>query len=63
MELFIISLCREAILTGLLNSMSALKILKAEGNMGDLDDGPDQKPLDEHEVEQSILELLPAKTF
>ena len=30
----------------------ALKVLKSEGIMGDLDDGPDQKPLDEKEVER-----------
>jgi len=37
----------------------ALQIFKAEGIMGDLDDGPDQKPLDGKEVEQAILDLLP----
>jgi hypothetical protein len=31
--------------------------------MGDLDDGPEQKPLAENEVEQVILNLLPAKHF
>ena len=31
--------------------------------MGDLDDGPEQKPLDEKEVESTILELLPPKHF
>jgi hypothetical protein len=31
--------------------------------MGDLDDGPEQKPLGENEVEQAILNLLPAKHF
>jgi LmbE family N-acetylglucosaminyl deacetylase len=42
---------------------NALKILKSEGAMGDLDDGPDQKPLDEIEVEKTILALLPPKHF
>ena len=41
----------------------ALKILKSEGVMGDLDDGPDQKQLDETEVERTILALLPKKHF
>ncbi len=41
----------EAMTTGL-KVYNALKILKAEGSMGDLDDGPEQKPLDENEVEQ-----------
>ena len=31
--------------------------------MGDLDDGPEQKPLDEKEVEHAILDLLPPKHF
>jgi LmbE family N-acetylglucosaminyl deacetylase len=42
---------------------NALKILKAEGIMGHLDDGPAQKALDEKEVEGAILELLPQKHF
>jgi LmbE family N-acetylglucosaminyl deacetylase len=42
---------------------NALKILKSEGVIGDLDDGPAQKPLDEKEVESKILELLPPKHF
>ena len=41
----------------------AIRILKSEGIMGDLDDGPEQKPLEENEVEQTILKLLPAKHF
>jgi hypothetical protein len=31
--------------------------------MGDLDDGPEQKPLDEKELERAILDLLPLKHF
>jgi LmbE family N-acetylglucosaminyl deacetylase len=42
---------------------NALKILKSEGIMGALDDGPEQKPLGENEAEQAILNLLPAKHF
>lgn len=41
----------------------ALQILKSEGIMGDVDDGPDQKALDENELRKSILRLLPAKHF
>lgn len=40
-----------------------LEILKSEGVMGDLDDGPDQKPLEEKEIEQFIMDLLPQKHF
>ena len=31
--------------------------------MGDLDDGPDQRHLEEDEVEKAILELLPSHYF
>jgi LmbE family N-acetylglucosaminyl deacetylase len=41
----------------------ALKVLGATGIMGDLDDGPDQKPLPENQVENMILQLLPARYF
>jgi len=41
----------------------ALKILGAEGNMGDLDDGPEQNPLAQNEVESTILQLLPHRHF
>jgi len=41
----------------------ALQIYKADGIMGDMDDGPYQKPLDEADVEKAILELLPSKHF
>jgi len=40
-----------------------LKILGATGKMGDLDDGPEQTPLAENEVEAAILQLLPAIHF
>jgi LmbE family N-acetylglucosaminyl deacetylase len=41
----------------------ALKFLKSEGIMGDLDDGSEQKPLNEKDVERAILDLLPSKYF
>jgi len=42
---------------------NALQIYKAEGIMGDMDDGPNQRPLDGVDVENAILELLPQKHF
>lgn len=42
---------------------NVLKILNAEGTMGDLDDGPEQTPLSEKEVEEAILELIPSSQF
>lgn len=43
--------------------LNALKILKSDGIMGDLDDGPEQKPMDEKEVERVILNLVPSHHF
>ena len=60
---FIVCLCRANDEDRSLRFYNALKILKSEGIMGDLDDGPEQKPLKENEVEQVILKLLPAKHF
>lgn len=42
---------------------NTLKLLKAEGAMGDLNDGPEQFPLDETELENEILRLLPHTEF
>jgi len=41
----------------------ALQIYKAEGIMGEMDDEPNQKPLDEKDVENAILGLLPPKHY
>lgn len=37
---------------------AALKILNAAGDMGDMDDGPEQTPLEKRDVEATILSLL-----
>jgi LmbE family N-acetylglucosaminyl deacetylase len=60
---FIISLCRAGDSDRAPKFSNVLKILKAEGNMGDMDDEPDQKPLDDNTVEELILKLLPQKHF
>jgi len=62
-KFFIVCLCRKSDTERATKFYKALKILKSEGIMGDLDDGPDQKPLDEKEVEGTILELLPPTHF
>jgi LmbE family N-acetylglucosaminyl deacetylase len=56
---FIVCLCRGSDTERASKFYKALKILKSEGVMGDLDDGPDQNPLDEKAVELAILDLLP----
>lgn len=60
---FIVCLCRGSDTERAPKFRQALKVLKSEGTMGDLDDGPDQKSLDEKEIEGHILDLLPEKHF
>lgn len=60
---FVISLCRKDDKDRASKFRKVLKILNAQGIMGNLDDGPEQKPLKNAEVEQTILDLLPKKHF
>jgi len=60
---FVVSLCRGNDTDRAPKFYKALKILNAEGAMGDLDDGPEQSPLNEQVLERTILELLPPKHF
>jgi LmbE family N-acetylglucosaminyl deacetylase len=60
---FIICLCRKSDKERATKFYNALQVFKAEGIMGDLDDGPDQKLLDEKVMEGAILDLLPSKHF
>jgi len=62
-ECFVICLCRQSDAERASKFYNALEILRSQGIMGDLNDGPDQKPLDEKEVQRVILELLPKKHF
>jgi len=60
---FIICLCRASDPDRSVRFHAALQLYKAEGIMGDLDDGPTQEPLNEKELEEYILRLLPASKF
>lgn len=60
---FVVSLCRGKDTDRAPKFYKALKILNAEGTMGDLDDGPEQMPLDEKILEGTILKLLPPQHF
>lgn len=60
---FIVCLCRKNDKKRAPRFRSALKVLKADGIMGDLDDSPEQNPLDEKEIQYTILELLPPKHY
>jgi LmbE family N-acetylglucosaminyl deacetylase len=60
---FIATLCRASDGDRAPRFFQALKVLGADGKMRDLDDGPEQKPLPESEVQETILQLLPQKHF
>jgi LmbE family N-acetylglucosaminyl deacetylase len=59
----ILSLCRANDPDRAPRFFQALAAFGAEGRMGDLDDGPEQIPLAEGEVEQAILQSLPPQRF
>ena len=60
---FIVSLCRGNDTDRAPKFYEALKTLNAEGIMGDLDDSPDQHPLNTNNIELEILKLLPSRQF
>lgn len=62
-NVFIVSLCRASDTNRAPKFFQALKVISAEGKMGDLDDSADLKPLNENEVEQAILDLLPIRHY
>lgn len=62
-DCFIVCLCRKNDPDRSVKFAAALKILGVGGIMGDLDDGPEQTPLPQSEVQNTILKLLPAVYF
>ena len=60
---FIVSLSRGGETDHAQKFLLALQQLGAQGVIGDLDTGDDQKPLSETEVKQTILDLLPEQYF
>jgi len=60
---FIATLCRASDEDRGPKFFEALKALEADGKMSDLDDGPEQRPLTENEIQQTILQLLPREHF
>lgn len=63
LQWFIVCLCRGSDKDRAPKFLKTLQILGSEGIMGDLDDGPEQKPLDKNELESAILSLLPSLHF
>ncbi|HZK98007.1 MAG TPA: PIG-L family deacetylase [Prolixibacteraceae bacterium] len=62
-DCFVVCLCRGNDTDRAPKFYKTLKVLKAEGTMGDLDDGPEQIPLDQKILEGTILKLLPPLHF
>jgi pentatricopeptide repeat protein len=62
-QCFIVCLCRKNDFERADKFYKVLKILNSEGIMGDLNDGPEQTPLEELFVENEILKLLPNNHF
>lgn len=60
---FVVCLCRGSDNDRAPKFFKTLQIIGSEGIMGDLDDSPEQKPLDEYELEHTILKLLPSNHF
>lgn len=59
----VVCLCRKSDRNRAPRFYEALSQLNAEGVMGDLDDGPEQRPMKPEEVEEAILTLLPHNSF
>jgi LmbE family N-acetylglucosaminyl deacetylase len=60
---FILSLCRGSDPDRAPRFLNALEILAAQGKMEDLDDGPEQIPLEKQEIKTAILRSLPSTRF
>ena len=59
----IFALCRGSDLDRAPKFFQAAYLLGADGIIGDSDDGPEQMPLPEHDVQTAILRLLPQQHF
>ncbi len=59
----IISLCRKSDKERSAKFFKVVKKYKGEGIMGDLDDGPEQRPLEKEIIQEAITDLLPKEEF
>ena len=62
-DCFVVCLCRADDLDRSFKFYQTLKILKAKGIMGTVNDDPNPMPLDSSELDKTILELLPKKHY
>ena len=59
----VVTLCRKSDPDRAPRFLKALERLNAVGFMADLDDGPEQTPLDNDQMQKTIAELLPSNRF
>ncbi|MHC4888718.1 MAG: PIG-L family deacetylase [Planctomycetota bacterium] len=59
----VVALCRKSDPDRVPKFFRALDELSAVGTMGNLDDGPEQAPLNNHVVQNTVMELLPSNRF
>jgi LmbE family N-acetylglucosaminyl deacetylase len=60
---YIITLCRKSDPDRAPKFYRVLETFHAKGDMGDLDDGPEQNPLHENLVKTTVIQLLPDRHF
>lgn len=60
---FIVTLCRKSDPDRSQKFFKAMQVYGAKGEMADLDDGPEQHPLELTDVKQKIVQILPALAF
>ncbi|MFZ0034729.1 MAG: hypothetical protein WAK60_07065 [Sedimentisphaerales bacterium] len=59
----VVTICRKSDADRAPRFFEAIKEFNAAGYMGDLDDGPEQTPLSNTKVQQTIMELMPFDKF
>jgi len=59
----VLTLCRKSDPDRSSKFCETMKILRAQGIMGDLDDGPEQEPLEIEHVQSEIASMLPANEY
>ncbi|MEQ9378634.1 MAG: PIG-L family deacetylase [Imperialibacter sp.] len=62
-DCFIVSLCRKKDPDRAPKFQKVLEALGANGVMGDMNDDPEQRPIEEEEFERMVLKLLPEQAF
>ncbi len=59
----VVTICRKSDAERAAKFFNAMEEFNAAGYMGDMDDGPEQNPLDNGEVQRTIMGLLPLDRF